>query len=62
MFSLCRRFEVNETQGSLTLVVQRRTGALGRVSLFVYAQNLEAQLGLDYTFTPMVNSLTVTVT
>ncbi|OWK12555.1 hypothetical protein Celaphus_00003868, partial [Cervus elaphus hippelaphus] len=49
-----RRFEVNETQGSLTLVAQRRTGALGHVSLFVYAQNLEAQLGLDYAFTPMI--------
>ncbi|XDC76153.1 hypothetical protein R6Z07F_007326 [Ovis aries] len=48
------RFEVNETQGSLTLVAQRRTGALGPVSLFVYAQNLEAQLGVDYAFTPMI--------
>lgn len=61
MFSLYHRFAVNETQGSLTLVAQRRTGALGPVSLFVYAQNLEAQLGVDYAFTPMVNSLTVTV-
>ena len=60
MFSLYQRFEVHETQGSLMLVAQRRTGALGHVSLFVYAQNLEAQLGVDYTFTPMVNSLTVT--
>ncbi|XP_058384943.1 adhesion G-protein coupled receptor V1 [Diceros bicornis minor] len=48
------RFEVNETQGSLTLVAQRSKGALGHVSLFVYAQNLEAQLGLDYIFTPMI--------
>uniref|UniRef100_A0A452G4U0 Adhesion G-protein coupled receptor V1 n=1 Tax=Capra hircus TaxID=9925 RepID=A0A452G4U0_CAPHI len=48
------RFEVNETQGSLTLVAQRRTGALGPVSLLVYAQNLEAQLGVDYAFTPMI--------
>ncbi|KAM6225436.1 adhesion G-protein coupled receptor V1 [Rhynchocyon petersi] len=48
------RFEVNETQGSLTLVAQRSRGALGYVSLFVYAQNLEAQLGLDYIFTPMI--------
>ncbi|KAM9694992.1 adhesion G-protein coupled receptor V1 [Trichechus inunguis] len=48
------RFEVNETQGSLTLVAQRSRGALGHVSLFVYAQNLEAQLGLDYIFTPMI--------
>nr|XP_031304026.1 adhesion G-protein coupled receptor V1 [Camelus dromedarius] len=48
------RFEVNETQESLTLVAQRSKGALGHVSLFVYAQNLEAQLGLDYIFTPMI--------
>ncbi|XP_019589799.2 adhesion G-protein coupled receptor V1 [Rhinolophus sinicus] len=48
------RFEVHETQGSLTLVAQRSKGALGQVSLFVYAQNLEAQLGLDYSFTPMI--------
>ncbi|KAG8524634.1 Adhesion G-protein coupled receptor V1 [Galemys pyrenaicus] len=48
------RFEVNETQGSLTLVAHRSKGALGHVSLFVYAQNLEAQLGLDYIFTPMI--------
>ncbi|XP_006885449.1 PREDICTED: G-protein coupled receptor 98-like [Elephantulus edwardii] len=48
------RFEINETQGSLTLVAQRSRGALGYVSLFVYAQNLEAQLGLDYIFTPMI--------
>ncbi|KAF3821827.1 hypothetical protein GH733_009869, partial [Mirounga leonina] len=47
-------FEVNETEGSLTLVAQRSKGTLGRVFLFVYAQNLEAQLGLDYSFTPMV--------
>ncbi|XP_075398780.1 adhesion G-protein coupled receptor V1 [Tenrec ecaudatus] len=48
------RFEVNETQGSLTLVAQRSRGALGHVSLFVHAQNLEAQLGLDYFFAPMI--------
>uniref|UniRef100_A0A452QT71 Calx-beta domain-containing protein n=1 Tax=Ursus americanus TaxID=9643 RepID=A0A452QT71_URSAM len=48
------KFEVNETKGSLTLVAQRSKGALGHVSLFVYAQNLEAQLGLDYIFTPMI--------
>nr|XP_011757031.1 G-protein coupled receptor 98 isoform X6 [Macaca nemestrina] len=48
------RFEVNETHGSLTLVAQRNREALGHVSLFVYAQNLEAQLGLDYIFTPMI--------
>ncbi|XP_036868013.2 adhesion G-protein coupled receptor V1 [Manis javanica] len=48
------RFEVNETQATLTLVAQRSKGALGHGSFFVYAQNLEAQLGLDYSFTPMV--------
>ncbi|XP_042546906.1 adhesion G-protein coupled receptor V1 [Dipodomys spectabilis] len=48
------RFEVSETYGSLTLVAQRGRGASGQVSLFVYAQNLEAQLGLDYIFTPMI--------
>ncbi|XP_008059253.2 G-protein coupled receptor 98 [Carlito syrichta] len=48
------RFEVNETHGSLILVAQRSRAALGHVSLFVYAQNLEAQLGLDYVFTPMI--------
>ncbi|XP_004678196.1 PREDICTED: G-protein coupled receptor 98 [Condylura cristata] len=48
------RSEVNETQGTLTLVAHRGKGALGHVSLFVYAQNLEAQLGLDYIFTPMI--------
>uniref|UniRef100_H0X6E5 Adhesion G-protein coupled receptor V1 n=1 Tax=Otolemur garnettii TaxID=30611 RepID=H0X6E5_OTOGA len=48
------RFEVNETHRSLNLVVQRSGQALGHVSLFVYAQNLEAQMGLDYIFTPMI--------
>ncbi|XP_045053798.2 adhesion G-protein coupled receptor V1 [Desmodus rotundus] len=48
------RFDINETQGRLTLVAQRSKGTLGHVSLFVYAQNLEAQLGLDYSFTPMI--------
>ncbi|KAG7490788.1 G-protein coupled receptor 98 [Solea senegalensis] len=41
-------FEVNETITSLTLVAYRNKGAHGNVSLFFYAQNLEAQLGLDY--------------
>ncbi|ELW52331.1 G-protein coupled receptor 98 [Tupaia chinensis] len=48
------RFAVNETHGRLTLLAQRSREALGHVSLFVYAQNLEAQLGLDYLFTPMI--------
>ncbi|KAM3610925.1 uncharacterized protein V6R79_010649 [Siganus canaliculatus] len=41
-------FEVNETIGSLTLVAYRNKGTYGNVSLFFYAQNLEAQQGLDY--------------
>ncbi len=47
MFSLSR-FEVNETIGSVTLVAYRNKGTYGNVSLFFYAQNLEAQQGLDY--------------
>ncbi|XP_037634420.1 adhesion G-protein coupled receptor V1 isoform X2 [Sebastes umbrosus] len=41
-------FEVNETIGVLTLVAYRNKGTYGNVSLFFYAQNLEAQQGLDY--------------
>ncbi|XP_070689817.1 adhesion G-protein coupled receptor V1 [Pempheris klunzingeri] len=41
-------FEVNETMGALTLVAYRNKGTYGNVSLFFYAQNLEAQQGLDY--------------
>ncbi|KAI3372466.1 hypothetical protein L3Q82_022949 [Scortum barcoo] len=41
-------FEVNETIGTLTLVAYRNKGTYGNVSLFFYAQNLEAQQGLDY--------------
>ncbi|KAF7200055.1 adhesion G-protein coupled receptor V1 isoform X2 [Nothobranchius furzeri] len=41
-------FEVNETIGSLTLVAYRNKGTYGNVSLHFYAQNLEAQQGLDY--------------
>ncbi|KAL1783722.1 G-protein coupled receptor 98 [Sigmodon hispidus] len=48
------RFEVNETHGIITLVVQRSREALGQVSLFMYAQNLEAQMGLDYICTPQI--------
>nr|XP_040129297.1 LOW QUALITY PROTEIN: adhesion G-protein coupled receptor V1 [Ictidomys tridecemlineatus] len=48
------RFEVNETHESVILVVHRSGEAPGHVSLFVYAQNLEAQLGLDYIFTPVI--------
>uniref|UniRef100_A0A3B4V3U8 Adhesion G-protein coupled receptor V1 n=1 Tax=Seriola dumerili TaxID=41447 RepID=A0A3B4V3U8_SERDU len=41
-------FEVNETIGTLSLVAYRNKGSYGNVSLFFYAQNLEAQQGLDY--------------
>ncbi|XP_040011455.1 adhesion G-protein coupled receptor V1 [Xiphias gladius] len=41
-------FEVNETIGALTLVAYRNKGTYGNVSLFFYAQNLEAQQGMDY--------------
>lgn len=42
------RFEVNETMGTLTIVAYRNKGTYGNVSVFFYAQNLEAQQGLDY--------------
>ena len=42
------RFEVNETMGTLTIVAYRSKGTYGNVSVFFYAQNLEAQQGLDY--------------
>ncbi|XP_055460041.1 adhesion G-protein coupled receptor V1 [Psammomys obesus] len=48
------RFEVNETSGIVTLVAQRSREALGQVSLFMYAQNLEAQMGLDYICSPQI--------
>ncbi|XP_061584932.1 adhesion G-protein coupled receptor V1 [Cololabis saira] len=41
-------FEVNESIGALTLVAYRNKGTYGNVSLYFYAQNLEAQQGLDY--------------
>ncbi|XP_076853827.1 adhesion G-protein coupled receptor V1 [Brachyhypopomus gauderio] len=44
-------YEVNETVGALTLVAYRDAGAYGNVSVFFYAQNLEAQLGLDFNAT-----------
>lgn len=47
-FSLNGRFEVNETMGTLTIVAYRNKGTYGNVSVFFYAQNLEAQQGLDY--------------
>ena len=45
---LLSRYEVNETSRSLTLVAYRNKGTYGNVSLLFYAQNLEAQQGLDY--------------
>ena len=45
---LLSRFQVNETIGVLSLVAYRNKGTYGNVSLFFYAQNLEAQQGLDY--------------
>ncbi|XP_051028356.1 adhesion G-protein coupled receptor V1 [Acomys russatus] len=48
------RFDVNETHGTVVLVVQRSREARGQVSLFVYAQNLEAQMGLDYICSPQI--------
>uniref|UniRef100_A0A8D3DRH1 Adhesion G-protein coupled receptor V1 n=1 Tax=Scophthalmus maximus TaxID=52904 RepID=A0A8D3DRH1_SCOMX len=48
-------FEVNETIRSLTLVAYRNKGTYGNVSLFFYAQNLEAQQGLDYNTLHFVN-------
>ncbi|XP_019373727.1 PREDICTED: G-protein coupled receptor 98 [Gavialis gangeticus] len=41
-------FEIDENQGILTVVAYRDRGSYGNVSLFFYAQNLEAYLGLDY--------------
>lgn len=42
------RLEINELKETLTLVAFRDRGSYGNVSLFLYAQNLEAQLGLDF--------------
>lgn len=46
---------MNESIGVLTLVAYRNKGAYGNVSLFFYAQNLEAQQGLDYNTSEMVS-------
>jgi len=48
-------YVVNETIGVLNLVAYRDAGTHGNVSLFFYAQNLEAQLGLDFNVTPSVS-------
>lgn len=50
-----RRYEVNETMGVLSLVAYRDAGTYGNVSVFFYAQNLEAQLGLDFNATASVS-------
>ncbi|KAM4746526.1 adhesion G-protein coupled receptor V1 isoform 2-T2 [Anableps anableps] len=47
-------YEVNETIGALTLVAYRNKGTYGDVSLFFFAQNLEAQQGLDYNTSEMI--------
>uniref|UniRef100_A0A8B9KGD3 Adhesion G protein-coupled receptor V1 n=1 Tax=Astyanax mexicanus TaxID=7994 RepID=A0A8B9KGD3_ASTMX len=48
-------YEVNETIGVLTLVAYRHAGTYGNVSVFFYAQNLEAQLGLDFNTLTFMN-------
>lgn len=48
-------YEVNETMGVLSLVAYRDAGTYGNVSVFFYAQNLEAQLGLDFNATASVS-------
>ncbi|NXX79900.1 GPR98 protein, partial [Urocolius indicus] len=48
-------FEVNESHENLTIMAYRNRGSYGNVSVFFYAQNLEAQLGLDFN----VNSRTL---
>ncbi|OXB60111.1 hypothetical protein ASZ78_001978 [Callipepla squamata] len=41
-------FQVNESHGNLTIMACRNRGSYGNVSVFFYAQNLEAQMGLDF--------------
>lgn len=47
---------MNETIGTLTLVAYRNKGTYGNVSLLFYAQNLEAQQGLDYNTSETVHT------
>ncbi|XP_075069096.1 adhesion G-protein coupled receptor V1 [Mixophyes fleayi] len=47
-------YEVNETYGVLSLAAHRNKGTVGNVTLFFYAQNIEAQLGMDYNVTSMI--------
>ncbi|XP_054253432.1 adhesion G-protein coupled receptor V1 [Indicator indicator] len=44
-------FEVDESHRNLTVMVLRNRGTYGNMSVFFYAQNLEAQLGLDFDVT-----------
>lgn len=55
--ALVCRYEVNETMGALTLVAYRNKGTYGNVSLFFFAQNLEAQQGLDYNTSQTVSNV-----
>lgn len=49
-------FEISELNGSMTLMIFRDRGSYGLVSLFLYAQNLEAQQGLDFNVSSKVNN------
>ncbi|XP_060617754.2 adhesion G-protein coupled receptor V1 isoform X2 [Anolis sagrei] len=53
-----KNFEINELDRSLTLVIFRDRGSYGDVSLFLYAQNLEAQQGLDFNISSRTLSFT----
>lgn len=46
---------MNETLGVLSLVAYRDAGTYGNVSVFFYAQNQEAQLGVDFNATASVS-------
>lgn len=60
-YVLVSRYEVNETIGTVTLVAYRNKGTYGNVSLLFYAQNLEAQQGLDYNTSEVVSHVYLTV-
>uniref|UniRef100_G1KP04 Adhesion G-protein coupled receptor V1 n=1 Tax=Anolis carolinensis TaxID=28377 RepID=G1KP04_ANOCA len=53
-----KTFEINELDRSLTLVIFRDRGSYGDVSLFLYAQNLEAHQGLDFNISSRTLSFT----
>ncbi|ETE65236.1 G-protein coupled receptor 98, partial [Ophiophagus hannah] len=48
------RFEISELNINLTLVIFRDRGLYGNVSLFLYAQNLEAYQGVDFNLSSRV--------